>query len=483
MKKHLFVMFSVVIPLILCNSCENDIAIHSVSITQQNVVLSIGESEALTATTEPKGLTAGISWTVSDKSVLSIDENGTVTAMSKGVADAIATINGISGKTRILVHDPAITGITVNPKELNLKIGEHCSLKATTIPEQLPAEEISWTSSDESIALTDYEGNIYSIGIGKAYIKASAGGVVDSCLVTVEGVSVESISISPSEITLTQGEYTQLTATITPENATDKTIKWTSSDEAIVNVNAVGKITAVSGGNATITAKCGNAEAICEVSVVTKLHVGDYYYADGSSSSSIIDGKEVIGIIFHIDETGKQGKIVSMKEKEKTIYGPGSTSGARSSTDGLSNMNTIKKLPGWEESYPAFKWCDDLSDGGLEWYIGAPKEMRILFAYSCGLILTDELSGSDDYVTDWENITGGMPDSQNETYKQARVKFNERIQAAGGAPLQETYYWTSEESTDSASWAYFINLKTGGTTSTRKSFSWFIRPIATVHFQ
>lgn len=479
--KRFFSVFAALATVLLslagCTETANPVS--SVSITEQNIQLIVGETRQMTLVVDPEDASSRVIWTVSDDSVLSVDENGMVTANSMGVADVIATVDAVSGKSRIYVGSVPVSGVTVDKHEMSLTLGENGHLDAIVNPEQVEDKTVVWSSSNENVALVDVEGNVYSVGLGDAYIKASAGEFADSCLVTVSGVPVESISIEPSELELSQGETYKLSVVILPENATDQTVTWTSSDNSKVSVDALGKITAVSSGNATITAKCGDRQATCEVSVLLGApNLGDYYYADGTYSTELAEGKEAIGIIFYLDETGRHGKIVSLKESEERLaWGPETQeTGATDSEDGENNLNTIKEFKNWEESFPAFKYCDDLNDGGLQWYMGSEKEMRYLFAWACGLILTDDWGAGEGYVTDWGNISVGMPDYNNEKYVQARNQFNQRLEAAGGKPMQAFYYHTSTES--SGRFAYYCQFKSGLTRDGGKKAGWFIRPMA-----
>lgn len=99
--------------------------------------------------------------------------------------------------------------------------------------------------------------------------------------------------------------------------------------------------------------------------------VGDYYY-DGVKE----------GVVFEIWDNGNSGKIVSMTKSSSSLPWSSDTDeqkkliGADSETDGASNMAIIKSISGWEDKYPAFKWCADLGDG---WYLPAKQELLTIY--------------------------------------------------------------------------------------------------------
>lgn len=106
------------------------------------------------------------------------------------------------------------------------------------------------------------------------YIVSASGTANDNplmppvCIVTVTAVEVDGISLNKSELTLKLNKSETLTATVTPDNAANKSVTWTSSDPTVATVNTVGKVTALKVGTTTITAKTvNNKTATCAVTV------------------------------------------------------------------------------------------------------------------------------------------------------------------------------------------------------------------------
>ena len=80
-------------------------------------------------------------------------------------------------------------------------------------------------------------------------------------------VAVTSVTLNKTDLSLKEGESETLTATVKPDDATDKTLTWSTSDASVATVDQNGKVTAVKEGTATITAKAGSKSATCSVGV------------------------------------------------------------------------------------------------------------------------------------------------------------------------------------------------------------------------
>ncbi len=166
-----------------------------------------------------------------------------------------------------------VTGISVNPTSLSLVEGETGSLTATVSPSDADDKTVIWDSSDKSVASVE-NGKVTALKAGSANItvKSVDGGFTASCSVSVSAktVDVASISLSKEELTLKEGDSETITATVKPDDATDKTVTWTSSDPSVATVDG-GKIEAVKEGTATVTAKAGDKTATCKVTVDKKV--------------------------------------------------------------------------------------------------------------------------------------------------------------------------------------------------------------------
>lgn len=196
--------------------------------------------------------------------------------------------------------DVLVTGITLSPTTLDMKLGESRTLTATVQPYNATDKTVTWTcegvnSDGNAVAAVDDKGNVIGLAAGKATITARAGAYSATCEVTVSPVAT-SIRVSPTSTLNKVGETLPIQATLVPENSTDA-ITWTSSDTKVVTVeNATGtnrKTLHFKGpGEATVTAKTGNYSAECTVTVSgIVLDKTSLSMVVGTSGTLILDGR------------------------------------------------------------------------------------------------------------------------------------------------------------------------------------------------
>ena len=194
-------------------------------------------------------------------------------------------------------------------------IGNTLQLKATVLPPDATDKGVEWSSDREDVATVDASGKVTAKSNGKATITVTTQdqGKTASCKITV-AQWVTSISLNQSSLTLNEGQEQTLTATVTPDNATDKTLTWTSSDEHIAKVDANGKVTAVSKGTATIKATANDGSEIsasCAVSVknpscpsgAVDLGLGVYWATCNLNESGFVSSPEAYGDYYAWGET------------------------------------------------------------------------------------------------------------------------------------------------------------------------------------
>ena len=285
MKHFLFKLMLFVIPLgmVACSDSEDEpenptVEVTSVTVSPESINMVIGDTQRLTLTISPENASVKSgTWSSSNEAVATVSQDGTVTAVAEGTAMITVTAGGKSDTCNVTVTAERIEveSIEISPAEVTLtQIGETAQLTVKIMPEDATYTEMTWSSSDESIATVTQDGLVTAVAEGSATLTVSVGEISATCNITVaiERIEVESIEVSPAEVTLTQiGETAQLAAQVMPENATDAQITWTTSDEAVATVTEEGLVTAVANGKAVITASAGEKSAVCNVKVSTSI--------------------------------------------------------------------------------------------------------------------------------------------------------------------------------------------------------------------
>ena len=167
-----------------------------------------------------------------------------------------------------------VTGITINKQYVNLYKGEGVTLITTINPSDATNKKVSWSTSNKKVATVDQNGNVKAIGVGTAAITVTTADGNKSAAVKVTvidkttTINVEKININRANYILTSGGSEQISYSVVPSNATNKNITWSSSNNKVVKVDSNGKLTGVSAGTATITAK-----SVSGITVTAKVKV------------------------------------------------------------------------------------------------------------------------------------------------------------------------------------------------------------------
>ena len=245
------------------------IAVEAVTLDKAELSITKGESATLVATVTPDNATdKTVTWSSSDADVASVDETGKVTALEGGNATITAKAGDKTATCEVTVTVP-VESVTLDQTSLTLEEEQTATLVATVKPDDATDKTVTWSSSDAAVATVDETGKVTAVKEGTATITAKAGEKTAACEVTVKKkvIAVEAVTLDKAELSIIKGESATLVATVTPDNATDKTVTWSSSDAGVAKVDETGKVTALKGGNATITAKAGDKTATCEVTV------------------------------------------------------------------------------------------------------------------------------------------------------------------------------------------------------------------------
>ena len=263
-----------------------------------------------------------VTWSSSNSNVAEVNKDGVVT--TKSVGTAIITAKSNNGKTATCTitvsnsntgSDVAVTGISFEITTAKMNVGKKLNLKTrmTITPSNATNKEVTWSSSNPSVAEVNSDGVVTTKSVGTAIITAkTSNGKTATCTITVSNsntgsdVAVTGISFEITNVTMNVGKSLNLKTrmTITPSNATNKEVTWSSSNSNVATVNSDGIVTTKSVGTAIITAKSNNGKtATCNITVT-----------NNNSTNPVA----VTGISFEITNvTMSIGKSINLKSKLK----------------------------------------------------------------------------------------------------------------------------------------------------------------------
>ena len=228
-----------------------------------------GKTKQLSATITPLDSSDQLTWTSSDEDIVTVTDTGLIKGIKVGNATIIAMAGDVVETCDITVYE-GVTGVDLNKTSNEMTVGDTFQLTATVYPEDAANQKISWSSSDEKVATVDKDGLVTAKAYGKATITVTTedGGYTRSCDITVSPIAVTGITLNKKTVTVGVAESFTLVPTITPENATDKSVTWTSSKPAVATVKD-GVITGVSEGTTIVIAKTvdGAKTASCTITV------------------------------------------------------------------------------------------------------------------------------------------------------------------------------------------------------------------------
>jgi uncharacterized protein YjdB len=175
----------------------------------------------------------------------------------------------------------AVTGVTVSPATATLSVGATQQLTPTVAPANATNKTVSYSSNNTGVATVNGSGLVTAIASGTATITVTTqdGAKTATAVITVNtsNVAVTNVSLSPASATLSVGATQQLTPTVLPSNATNKTVSYASNNTGVATVNASGLVTAVSNGTATITVTTADGNKTSTAVITVSTATGNYF--------------------------------------------------------------------------------------------------------------------------------------------------------------------------------------------------------------
>lgn len=251
----------------------SQVPVKGVTLDKTTLELTAGATGQLIAKLNPEDATdQSVTWSSSNPTAVKV-ENGKLTALAEGNATITAKCGEKSAFCTVTVQKAEVLAesVTLDQTTMELTVNGTGKLTATVKPDETTVKTIQWSSSDEAVATVGADGTVTALKEGSAVITAKCGEKSAECTVTVkaEAVVPASITMEPTTLSLTVGQTHALNATVLPENATDKTVTWSSDAPSIVDVAADGTVTAKAVGMVTVTARTANGLAVTCIVTVT----------------------------------------------------------------------------------------------------------------------------------------------------------------------------------------------------------------------
>ena len=230
--------------------------LSNVVLDYNNIEVAVGEGYTLSVNDD-----IPVVWSCSNESIVAIDQTGGFVAIREGQAVITATADDGSYDECVITvaNHPENNKIALNTDSLSISTGSSARLIATVTPSN-NVSSIEWFSSNTNVA-TVTNGEVIAKAVGTTTITAQLpNGQKAECVVNVSAkvVDVLQIKINVSSLKLKVGKSSQLSVSILPSTATNKTITWSSSNTKVATVDKNGKVTAKSKGSAKIYARSAN---------------------------------------------------------------------------------------------------------------------------------------------------------------------------------------------------------------------------------
>lgn len=247
---------------------------EKVMLDKKSLTLNDGKSYCLEATVFPENTTTKtLVWSSSNTKVAKVDKYGEVTAVNPGTAYITCKTKdtGVSVKCKVTVKEVKPTSVSFATKTIEVEYGEIVKLKATVKPSNATDKTLKWSSSNPEVVKVSQAGNVKGLKAGKSAVitvTTNEGNLTAKITVKVSPISVKKVSLSRTSVAISKGKTYQLDATVSPSNATNKKLTWSSSNTKVATVDANGKVTTLKNGTAVITCKSANGKtATCTINV------------------------------------------------------------------------------------------------------------------------------------------------------------------------------------------------------------------------
>lgn len=258
--------------------------LEGVTLNPENATIVVNETITLTPEFMPiSAQDKAMTWTISDSKVAKLEADGISNVKVTGLAVGTTLVKGVARdggyEVSCLVTVKGLEGVTLQPENATIEVDQSLTLTPQFTPENAYDKSMTWTVADASVVKIEPEGesNVKVTGLkgGVTLVQgiATDGEFTVSCLVTVTEKAT-SVSVNPTAKRIQVGKSFTVSATVTSETATDKSVRWSSSKSSVASVSSTGRVKAKKVGTAYITAKAkdgSGASASCRVRVIRRI--------------------------------------------------------------------------------------------------------------------------------------------------------------------------------------------------------------------
>lgn len=269
---------------------------QSITLSKTSLSLMLNRTAQITATISPSSATnKSVTWTSSNPDIATIDSKGNIKALKVGTTTITATANGapaVKKSIPVTVTKIVPTSLKLSKSSLNITNNQTVKVTATVTPGDATDKTVLWKSSNAKVATVDSKGNIKGIADGSAIITATTKDNTKIYKTVSVKVSPKTIKLNKTSVSVLAGTTTELKATVSPSDSTDKTVNWKSSNTKIATVDSKGKVTGKAKGKATITATVKGAKD-AKVTVTVTPPVAATSVKLNKTSATVSKGKTI----------------------------------------------------------------------------------------------------------------------------------------------------------------------------------------------
>ena len=260
------------------------VSVSNISVTPYTAAIEgIGTVQLTSDVTPTDACNKIVIWTSSNTAYATVSPKGLVTSLAPGTTTITATTeDGFKTSTcEVTVSKVDVGGVGINPLSGIIGVGETLQLNAVVSPSNASNPKVTWSTSDASKATVSESGEVKGVALGDVVITATTadGSFTSTCAIKVDVVHVSGVSFTESSIYIAVAESRQLNAVVSPANASDKSLTWSSGDDLIAFVSNTGMVKGVAAGTVKITATTvdGNIKADATVNVMAHEDAFDYF--------------------------------------------------------------------------------------------------------------------------------------------------------------------------------------------------------------